>query len=99
MEHQAPAPILSLSKCSKLVHQEIDVACLVHMSLSSELIFGCVHMFATTFEAEQRKSLHQGKDAPCSGATKGTMPSLFFTKIFKKSRQLCRDRSHARKVF
>jgi hypothetical protein len=37
------------------------------MSLSSELIFGCVHMFATTLEP-----------------TKGTMPSSFFMKFFKK---------------
>jgi hypothetical protein len=57
------------------------------MSLSSELIFGCVHMFATTFEAEQRASLHQCKDAPCSGATQGTMPNrvLVFYEIFKNS--------------
>jgi hypothetical protein len=41
-------------------------------------------MFATMFEAEQRASLHQGKDAPYSGATKGTMPSSFFTNFFKK---------------
>jgi hypothetical protein len=41
-------------------------------------------MLATTIEAEQRASLHQGKDAPCSGATKGTMPSSLFTKFFKK---------------
>jgi hypothetical protein len=42
-------------------------------------------MFATTFEAEQRAYLLQGKDAPCSGATKGTMASSFFTKIFQKN--------------
>jgi hypothetical protein len=63
------------------------------MSLSSELIICCVHMFAKTFEAEQRVSLHQGKDAPCSGATKGTIPSIvpssFFTKIFKKNPDIC----------
>jgi hypothetical protein len=53
------------------------------MSLSSELIVGGVHMFATTFEAEQRVSLHQAKNAPCSGDTKGTMPSLFL-RIFSK---------------
>jgi hypothetical protein len=46
--------------------------------MSSELIVGYVHMFATTLEAEQRASLHQCKDAPCSGATQGTMPSSFF---------------------
>jgi hypothetical protein len=56
------------------------------MSLSSELIFGCVHMFAATFEVEQRASLHQCKDTPCSGATKGTMPSCppRFYGIFQK---------------
>jgi hypothetical protein len=35
---------------------------------------------------EQAVSLHQGKDTPCSGATKGTMPCpqcffVFFSKI------------------
>jgi hypothetical protein len=59
------------------------------MSLSSELIVGCVHMFATMFEAEQRASLHQGKDAPYSGATKGMMPSPFFTIFFKKNPDSC----------
>jgi hypothetical protein len=35
---------------------------------------------------EQVVSLHQGKDAPSSGATKGTMPSCpqHFFKIFQK---------------
>jgi hypothetical protein len=69
------------------------------MSLSSKLIFGCVHMFATTFGAEQRAPLRQCKDAPYSGATQGTMPSSFFSKFFKKFRQLCQDQSHERKVF
>jgi hypothetical protein len=46
-------------------------------------------MFATTLETEQRASLHQCKDAPCSGATKGTMPSSFFTKFFKKNPDNC----------
>jgi hypothetical protein len=69
------------------------------MSLSSELIFGCDNMFATTFEAEQRAFLHQGKDAPYSGATKGTMPSSLFTKFFKKSQQLCQDRSTSERFF
>jgi hypothetical protein len=46
----------------------------VHMSLSSKLIFGCVHYFIATFKLEQSAALHQGKDTPCSGATKGTMP-------------------------
>jgi hypothetical protein len=56
------------------------------MSLSSEFIFGCVHFFAATFELEQRASLHQGKDAPCSGVTKGMRPSWppHFFKIFQK---------------
>jgi hypothetical protein len=55
------------------------------MSLSSELIFGCVHMFAAMFGAEQHASLHQCKDAPCSGATQGTDVLLIFMKIFKKN--------------
>jgi hypothetical protein len=43
-------------------------------------------MFAATFELEQRVSLHQGKDAPYSGATKGTMPSCspHFFEFFQK---------------
>jgi hypothetical protein len=50
---------------------------------------------------EQTASLHQGKDAPCSGATKGTMLSCpqLFLEIFKKFRQLCRDQLHKREVF
>jgi hypothetical protein len=55
-----------------------------------------------TFKLEQITSLHQDKDAPCSGATKGTMPSclLVFSKIFKKKiRQPCQDQLHERKVF
>jgi hypothetical protein len=56
-------------------------------------------VFATTLGAKQQASLHQCKDAPYSGATKGTMPSLNFYKIFQKSRQPCRDQSHERKVF
>jgi hypothetical protein len=57
------------------------------MSLSSELIFGCVHFFMATFDLEQTVSLHQGKVAPCSGATKGTMPSCprFFRNFSKNS--------------
>jgi hypothetical protein len=36
---------------------------------------------------EQAVSLHQGKDAPSSGATKGTMPSCpqHFFEIFQKN--------------
>jgi hypothetical protein len=35
---------------------------------------------------EQAASLHQGKDTPCSGAIKGTMPSCLqrFFEIFQK---------------
>jgi hypothetical protein len=40
------------------------------MSLDSELIFGCVHMFASTFGAEH---------------TQGTMPSSFFRNFQKKT--------------
>jgi hypothetical protein len=68
------------------------------MSPSSELIFGCVHMFATTFEAEQRASLHQGKDAPCSGATKGTMHSLFL-RNFSKNPDNCVETNRTRERF
>jgi hypothetical protein len=59
----------------------------VHMSPSSKLLFGCVHFFTATFKLEQTTSLHQGKDALCSGATKGTMPSclLVFQKFSKNS--------------
>jgi hypothetical protein len=54
-----------------------------------------------TLKLEQAASLHQGKDAPCSGATKGAMPSCSqrFFEIFQKFRQLCRDQSHKREVF
>jgi hypothetical protein len=41
-------------------------------------------MFATMLEAEQRASLHEWKNSPYSGATQGTMPSLFFFQIFSK---------------
>jgi hypothetical protein len=60
----------------------------VHMSSSSKLMFSCVHFFTATFKLEQIASLHQGKDAPCSGATKGTIPScllVFSKKNSKKS--------------
>jgi hypothetical protein len=56
-----------------------------HVFEFENLLFGCVHVFATTFGVEQRTSLHQYKDAPCSGATQGTMPSPIFTKFFKNS--------------
>jgi hypothetical protein len=54
------------------------------MSMSSELIVGCVQMFATMLGAEQRASLHQCKDAPYSGATQGTMPSSFLLNFSKQ---------------
>jgi hypothetical protein len=98
MEHRTPAPVLSLSKCSNLVHQLIDDACLVHMSLSSELIIGCVHMFATMLGAVHRASLHQCKDAPCSGATQGTMPSSFYD-FFKKNLNNCVETNRTSKRF
>jgi hypothetical protein len=44
-------------------------------------------MFVTTLEAEQRASLHQGKDTPCSGATQGMMPS--FLRNFSKNPDNC----------
>jgi hypothetical protein len=37
------------------------------------------------FRVEQRTSLHQCKDAPCSGATQGTMPSPVFYDFFQKN--------------
>jgi hypothetical protein len=37
------------------------------------------------FGAEQHASLHQWKDAPCSGATQGTDALLVFMKMFKKN--------------
>jgi hypothetical protein len=54
-----------------------------------------------TLKLEQAASLHHGKDAPCSGATKGTMPSCpqQFFKICQKFRQLCRDQSQKQEVF
>jgi hypothetical protein len=36
------------------------------------------------FGVEQRVSLHQCKDAPCSGATQGMMPSPCFLRFFQK---------------
>jgi hypothetical protein len=46
----------------------------------------CTFFFMAMLMLEQAASLHQGKDAPYSGATKGTMPSCpqFFFKIFQK---------------
>jgi hypothetical protein len=48
---------------------------------------------------EQAMSLHQGKDAPCSGATKGTMPSCpqrFFKNFQKNPTTLSRPIAQAR---
>jgi hypothetical protein len=69
------------------------------MPLSSELIFGCVHMFATTLGAEQRMSTHQCKDAPCSGAAQGTMPSSFFFKNLSKNPDNCVETDHTSERF
>jgi hypothetical protein len=69
------------------------------MSLSFKLIVGCVHMFATTLEAEQRASLHQCKYAPCSGATQGTIPSSVFQKISKKNPDNCVETDRTRERF
>jgi hypothetical protein len=54
------------------------------MSLSSELIVGYVHMFATIFEVEQRVSLHQAKKRSLLEGYQGHDALLVFTKIFKK---------------
>jgi hypothetical protein len=51
-------------------------------------LYSTVFIFlTTTFKLEQTTSLHRGKDNPCSGATKGTMPSclLVFRNFSKNS--------------
>jgi hypothetical protein len=55
------------------------------MSLSSELIVGYVHMFATMFEVEQRASLHQAKKRSLLEGYQGHDALLdFYEKFFKK---------------
>jgi hypothetical protein len=58
----------------------------VHVSEFKVYIRLCTFLFTAMLKLEQAASLHQGKDAPSSGATKGTMPScpLRFFKIFQK---------------
>jgi hypothetical protein len=50
---------------------------------------------------EQAASLHQGKDAPCSGATKGTMPSCpqRFFDFFRNSDNLVETDRTSEKFF
>jgi hypothetical protein len=53
--------------------------------LKFEKLIDChVYECVTTLKAEQRVSLHMCRDAPCSGATQGTMPSFYFFAIFQK---------------
>jgi hypothetical protein len=57
------------------------------MYLSSELIVGCVHMFATMFEAEQRASFAPRQRRSLLGGYQGHDSHdalLVLTKFFKK---------------
>jgi hypothetical protein len=55
------------------------------MSLSSELIVGYVHMFATMFEVEQRASLHQAKKRSLLEGYQGHDALLVFYENFQKN--------------
>jgi hypothetical protein len=69
------------------------------MSLSSELIVGGVHMFATTFEAEQRVSLHQAKKCSLLRGYQGHDALLVFKNFFKKNPDNCVEIDRTSKRF
>jgi hypothetical protein len=69
-----------------LMCQYINVVCLPSHVFEFQTYTRLCSLRYDNSEFEQLVSLHQGKHTPCSGATKGTMPSclLVFSKFFQK---------------